>query len=59
MFQSASPADEVKKEVRKSLSNLEKTLNATRRNPDGSLKMVTSTREDAESYIGKGLRLDI
>ena len=49
----------VKKEVRKGLSELEKTLNSTKRNSDGSLKMVTSVKDDPESYFGKGLKLDI
>ena len=49
----------VKKEVRKGLRELEKTLNSTRRNSDGSLRMVTSVKDDPESFIGKGLRLDI
>lgn len=49
----------VKKEVRKGLSALEKTLNGTRRNSDGSLRMVTSVREDPESYSGKTFRLDL
>lgn len=49
----------VKKEVKKGLSELEKTLNSTRRNSDGSLKMVTSIKEDPNSYIGGGFKLDI
>ena len=49
----------VKKEVRKGLSELEKTLNGTKRNSDGSLKMVTSVTDDPESFITKGFKLDI
>lgn len=49
----------VKKEVKKGLSELEKTLNGTSRNANGSLKMVTSVKDDPESYIGKGFKLDI
>ena len=49
----------VKKEVRKGLSELEKKLDTTRRNSDGTLRMVTSVREDPDSFIGKGFRLDI
>ena len=49
----------VKKELKKGLSELEKTLNGTSRNANGSLKMVTSVKDDPESYIGKGFKLDI
>lgn len=49
----------VQKEVKKGLSQLEKTLNSTRRNQDGSLKMVTSIKDDPESFISKGWKLDI
>lgn len=49
----------VKKEVNKGLRELEQTLNSTRRNSNGSLKMVTSAKEDPESCIGRGLSLDI
>lgn len=49
---------QVKKEVRKGLRELEQTLNNTKRNTDGSLKMVTNQREDPESYIlGGNLKL--
>lgn len=49
----------VKKEMKKGLRELEKTLNNSRRSPDGSLKMVTGVNEDPESFIGKGFKLDI
>ena len=49
----------VKKEMKKGLRDLEQTLNNTRRNNDGSLKMVTSQKEDPDSFIGKGLKLDL
>lgn len=49
----------VKKEIKKGLRELEKTLNNSRRSPDGSLKMVTGVSEDPESFIGKGFKLDI
>ena len=49
----------VKKEVKKGLRELEHTLNNTRRSADGSLKMVTGAKEDPESFIGKGLKLDL
>ena len=49
----------VKKEVRKGLRELEQTLNGTRRNSDGSLKLVTSQREDPNSFISKGMKLDL
>ena len=48
----------VKKELRKGLRELEHTLNNTNRTADGSLRMVTGAKDDPESFIGKGLRLD-
>jgi hypothetical protein len=48
----------VKKEMKKGLKELEQTLSNTRRAGDGSLKMVTNQREDPNSFIGKGVRLD-
>lgn len=48
----------VKKEVKKGLRELERTLNNTRRDSDGSLRMVTNAKDDPEAYIGKGLKLD-
>ena len=50
---------QVKKGIKKGLSELEKTLNGTRRNQDGSLKMVTSVKDDPESVIPGGFKLDI
>lgn len=49
----------VKKEVRKGLRELEQTLNTTSRTSSGNLRMVTGVKDDPESFIGKGLRLDI
>ncbi len=49
----------VKKEMKKGLKELEHTLNSTRRNTDGSLKMVTNQREDPESAMWKRMKLDI
>ena len=49
----------VKKEVKKGLRELELTLNNTRRNSDGSLKMVTGAKDDPESFLGDNFRLDI
>lgn len=49
----------VKKEMKKGLRDLEKTLNNTRRNSDGSLKMVTNQKDDPNSFIGGGLKLDL
>lgn len=48
-----------KKEMRKGLKELEHTLNNTRRNSDGSLRMVTNQREDPDSFISKGMKLDL
>ena len=41
----------VKKEMKKGLRDLEKTLNNTRRNSDGSLNMVTSQKDDPNYFI--------
>ena len=49
----------VKKEIKKGLRELEQTLNNTSRNSNGSLKMVTGVQDDPESYISKGMQLDI
>lgn len=49
----------VKKEVRKGLRDLEHTLNNTSRSSDGSLRMVTTAKDDPYSYIGKGVKLDL
>lgn len=47
----------VAKEVRQGIRELEKTLNSTSRNTDGSLKMVTSVKDDPESFMGGNFRL--
>ena len=45
----------VNKEMKKGLKNLENTINGSSRNPDGSLKYVTSRRADDDaSYFGLG-----
>lgn len=49
----------VKKEVKKGLRELEQTLNNTRRNNDGSLRMVTNQKDDPNSLISKGMKLDL
>ena len=49
----------VKKEVKKGLRELEQTLNNTRRNNNGSLRMVTNQKEDPNSFISKGMKLDL
>lgn len=49
----------VKKEVKKGLRELEQTLNNTRRNNDGSLRMVTNQKDDPSSFISKGMKLDL
>lgn len=48
----------VRKEMKKGLRELEQTLNNTRRSSDGSLRMVTNQREDPESFISKGIKLN-
>ncbi len=47
----------VKKEMKKGLRELEKTLNNTRRNSDGSLRMVTNQKEDPDAFISQGMKL--
>ena len=49
----------VKKEMRKGLRDLEQTLNSTKRNTDGSLRMVAGVKDDPESYLGEGFKLDL
>lgn len=49
----------VKKEVGKGFRNLEHLLSNTSRTADGNLKFVTSVQEDPESFIGKGIKLDL
>lgn len=49
----------VKKEIRKGLRELEQTLNNTRRSSDGSLRMVSGVKDDPESFLSKGIKLDI
>ena len=49
----------VRKEVKKSLRELEHTLNNTARNSDGTLKFVSGVSDSPESMIGKGWDLDI
>lgn len=51
--------DKVRKEVKKGLRELEQTLNNTRRNNDGSLRMVTNQKDDPNSFISKGMKLDL
>lgn len=49
----------VKKEMRKGLRDLEKTLNNTSRSKDGSLRMIISQKDDPDSFISKGMKLDL
>lgn len=49
----------VKKEMRKGLRDLEKTLNNTSRTKDGNLRMVTNQKDDPDSFISKGMKLDL
>nr|DAG90622.1 MAG TPA: hypothetical protein [Crassvirales sp.] len=49
----------VKKEMRKGLKDLEKTLNNTSRTKDGNLRMITNQKDDPDSFIGKGMKLDL
>ena len=47
----------VKKTVKEGLRNLEQTINSTARHSDGSLKYVSSVKEDPESVWSKGWNL--
>lgn len=47
---------QAKKEVKKGLANLEKVINSTSRNHDGSLGFVSF---DESSYLGQDMQLDI
>lgn len=47
----------VKVETRKGLKELERALSNTKRDIGGNLKMVTSAKDDPESYIGAGFKL--
>ena len=49
----------VKKEMKKGLRELENTLSNTRRTSDGSLRMVTNQKDDPDSFISKGMKLDL
>lgn len=49
----------VKKEVKKGLKELEHTLNTTRRDNSGNLELVSSAQSDPNSFIGRGLKLDL
>ena len=46
-----------KKEQKKGLRELEDKLNNTKRNSNGSLKMVTSVKEDPDSYYSGDIKL--
>lgn len=45
--------------MKKGLRDLEKTLNNTARTKDGNLRMITNQREDPDSFISKGMKLDL
>ena len=49
----------VKKEVRKSIRNLEHTLNNSALQSDGSLNYMSGVSSDKESYLGNGIMLDV
>lgn len=49
----------VKKEMKKGMKDLEQVLTGTRRNSDGSLKLVSSVDDDPDSFIGKGFKLSL
>lgn len=47
----------VKKEVRKGIRDLERTLNNTSRTPNGNLRMVSSAKDDPESWLNGDIKL--
>lgn len=49
----------VKREVKKGLRELESTLRNTKSNSGGNLQLVTNKSGDDNSFIARGLRLDI
>ena len=49
----------VKKELKKGLRELEQKLNNTSRASGGSFRMVSGVNDDPESFISKGIKLDI
>ena len=49
----------VAKEKKKGLRELERTLTNTKKNSGGNLKLVTNSKVDPESMIGKGWDLDV
>ena len=49
----------VKKEVGKGLKGLENILNTTSRDSNGNLQFVSGIQDDPESFIGKGMKLDL
>lgn len=44
--------NKVKKEVKKGMREVERLLNTTTRDSSGNLKLVTSVKDDPESYLG-------
>lgn len=49
----------VKKEVKKGMKDLERIINTTSRNANGDLKLVTSVKDDPNSYLSKNWSIDI
>jgi len=49
----------VRREVKKGLRELEHTLSNTRTDAGGRLQLVTNATDDPESFIGKGIKLDL
>lgn len=46
--------NKVKKEVKKGMKEVERLLNTTSRDSSGNLKLVTSVKDDPDSYLGVG-----
>lgn len=51
--------DKVNTEMKKGLRELEHTINNTSRTTDGNLRFMNDLGSDSESYIGKGMKLDL
>lgn len=49
----------VKKEVKKGMKDLERVLNTTSRTANGDLKLVTSVKDDPDSYFNNNWKFDI
>lgn len=49
----------VRTEMKKGFRDLENTINSTSRTSDGNLRFANNIGDDPDSYIGKGIKLDL